>query len=198
MTEVRRRVTQPPAPSDDATRQLASTGELLIVCDFEGTLADRCESGVDAVDGSMQVISRLASLPNTSVALIADDSAAHLREIGLEATVTVIERCPPVGYDDAADSAPRLPPRKDLALESLLTDYAPSLIFFAGDDETDEPVFAALGIEDIGCKVGDAPTKATMQVQSPIELVSFLEGVLRRRRSCVKQPRRRAAAYRTH
>jgi trehalose-6-phosphatase len=180
------RVSYPSTAGDEIVLRLATTADLLIVCDFEGTLAELCGDGAIPVDGSMRVVSELATLPRTSVAIIAHDSVAHLRigdSDGLGEAVTVIERSVPAALNDGSKAAmPGVFPRKDLAIDGLLTNHSPSLIFYAGDDETDELVFAALGADDIGCKIGPGATSAAMRLPSSVELVSFLESVLKCRR----------------
>jgi len=198
VTRIPSRSTTRSAASDEIIERLVTTSELLIVCDFEGTLANLTDCRALAVDGSMRVITALATLPRTSVAIISQDSVANLRtggRDGLGENVTVIARCTSENLVDGAQArTPPVMPRKDLAIDGLLAQYSPSLIFFAGDDESDEPVFAALGIDDVGCKIGDGATSATFRLQNPLELVDFLECVLQQRRSVVR-PRRCATAH---
>jgi hypothetical protein len=183
---------------DQILQRVAAAPDLLIVCDFEGTLTEADERGQRPVEGAMRLMSNLAALPQTAVAIISDGSVARSRPAalrGLDPRVTIIERC------EEADPGTRAhahtpAPRKDLAIDGLLTQSSPSLIFFAGDDASDEIVFTALGIDDIGCKVGSGTTNATLRMGNPKALVTFLASVLRRRRSLV-QPQPRTSARHT-
>ena len=200
MTKMLSRVSDPSTEDDEIFQRLVTAPDLLVVCDFEGTLADLCGDGAVPIDGSMRVVSDLAALPKTSVAIIAHDSVAHLRaggRDGLSDLVTIIERCTVEDLDDDTEASRSFQsPRKDLAVDALLAECSPSLIFFAGDDESDEPVFAALGIDDISCKIGDGATCATMRMRRPVDLIVFLQRVLNQRRA-VNKPRRRAATHAT-
>ena len=194
MTRVLSRIAESSA-DDEIVQQLARAADLLVVCDFEGTLTNRDGDWRTPVDGSLPVVSGLAALPRTSVAIIAHDSVARLRLRGgdrLSDLVTLIERDGDEGFDGVGPS--RQVPRKDLVLDALLVSNSPSVIFFAGDDDSDEPVFAALGIDDIGCKIGEGDTYATMRVRSPAELVAFLERVRLRRQEPIK-PRRQSHSH---
>lgn len=50
-------------------------------------------------------------------------------------------------------------------------------IVYIGDDRTDETVFAVLGPDDVGVKVGDGPTAARFRVKNVAEVVELLEAV---------------------
>jgi trehalose 6-phosphate phosphatase len=55
-------------------------------------------------------------------------------------------------------------------------------VFFAGDDVTDEAVFARLRPGDVGVKVGDGDSAAPHRVQDPAALTALLEELLTARR----------------
>ena len=187
MTKVLTRNAYRSTAHDETVHRVVTTPDLLVVCDLEGTLADLTPRGALPTEGALRVLSDLAALPRTLVAIIAHEGMPHLRTGGVEGIderVMVIVRAAPPSVDDGIEtSTPATPERKDLAIDSLLADCSPSLIFFAGDDESDEPVFAALGIDDIGCKIGGGITSANLRLRSPAELVAFLERVAQQRRS---------------
>ncbi|MDH4115918.1 MAG: trehalose-phosphatase [Acidimicrobiia bacterium] len=64
---------------------------------------------------------------------------------------------------------------KGLAVAELRSRCAADAVFFAGDDTTDETVFAGLGPIDVGVKVGPGPTAARFRVDGPREVVTLLE-----------------------
>jgi trehalose-6-phosphatase len=164
----------------DIVQRLAATADLLVVCDLEGTLTESAASGVAPGDGSLRLLSELASLPDTSVALIAHDPAIDQRVAESAELGASVELIRPLTQE--ADGTTR-ELRKDLVVDGLLAHHQPTLIFYAGNDDSDEVVFTALGIDDIGCKIGAGETRATLRLDDPRELVAFLARVLEARRS---------------
>jgi trehalose 6-phosphate phosphatase len=61
------------------------------------------------------------------------------------------------------------------AIDRLRQHTAGAPALFAGDDVTDEDVFAVLGPEDVGLKVGPGPTLAAFRVQAPADVARALE-----------------------
>ena len=74
-----------------------------------------------------------------------------------------------------------LPASKSWAIDLLRERNAGSVVFYAGDDVTDEDVFADLRTSDVGCKVGDGPTAASFRVRDPGEVVALLVELAERR-----------------
>jgi trehalose 6-phosphate phosphatase len=68
-----------------------------------------------------------------------------------------------------------LPASKSWAIDMLRNRHPDSVVFYAGDDATDEDIFADLRPGDVGCKVGEGATAATHRVPDPDAVVSFLE-----------------------
>ena len=58
---------------------------------------------------------------------------------------------------------------------------AATAVFYAGDDTTDEDVFAVLGPDDVGIKVGDGHTLASHRVAGPSQIAELLEALARAR-----------------
>jgi trehalose 6-phosphate phosphatase len=68
-----------------------------------------------------------------------------------------------------------LPASKSWAIDMLRNRHPDSAVFYAGDDVTDEDIFADLRPGDLGCKVGDGETAATHRVPDPDAVVTLLE-----------------------
>jgi trehalose 6-phosphate phosphatase len=68
-----------------------------------------------------------------------------------------------------------LPASKSWAIDMLRNRHPDSVVFYAGDDVTDEDIFADLRACDLGCKVGDGVTAATHRVPDPEAVVNLLE-----------------------
>ena len=183
-TTVRREV-GPRIDEDGILSRLVTSGDLLVVCDFVGALCATGDKINEALPGkrALRVMSDLAGLPCTSVAILASDFAARLRRSeALSQRVTVVQTCTADADDQPTDPAV-LALSKVLAIDALLTTHSPDLIFFAGADDYAETVFAALGVDDIGCRVGERNTCAPARLRNPTELVEFLERLYRGRRS---------------
>lgn len=61
------------------------------------------------------------------------------------------------------------------AIRDLVRDH--ESIVYIGDDTTDETVFAILGPDDVGVKVGHGPTGARFRVKNVAEVVELLEAL---------------------
>ena len=70
---------------------------------------------------------------------------------------------------------------KGQALRALRADVGADMVLFAGDDFTDEHVFAMLEPADIGIKVGAGATRAARRLGRPAEVVAVLEALADRR-----------------
>lgn len=74
-----------------------------------------------------------------------------------------------------------LPATKSWAIDLLRDRHPGCVVFYAGDDVTDEDVFNDLRPGDVGCKVGDGPTAAAHRVPDPDAVVELLDELARRR-----------------
>jgi trehalose 6-phosphate phosphatase len=63
---------------------------------------------------------------------------------------------------------------KDSAIAELRQRTGASAVLFAGDDVTDEDALASLGSADVGIRVGDGPTAATVRVPDIAALAALL------------------------
>lgn len=73
------------------------------------------------------------------------------------------------------------PEGKDTALADLRRRTGATAVLYAGDDVTDEDALASLGAEDLGVRVGDGPTAASVTVPDPPAVARMLAGLARRR-----------------
>lgn len=64
---------------------------------------------------------------------------------------------------------------KDSAIAELRLRTRAAAVLFAGDDVTDEDALGSLGPSDLGVRVGDAPTAATLRVPDIEALAALLE-----------------------
>jgi len=71
------------------------------------------------------------------------------------------------------------------AIDRLREYVGADAIFFAGDDTTDEDAIAALGPNDLGVRVGDAPSGAQLRVAGTAEIAELLTLVTDRREAVV-------------
>jgi trehalose 6-phosphate phosphatase len=74
-----------------------------------------------------------------------------------------------------------LPASKSWAIDMLRNTHPDTPVFYAGDDVTDEDIFADLRPGDLGCKVGDGPTVAAYRVPDPDAVVAILARLVERR-----------------
>jgi trehalose 6-phosphate phosphatase len=63
---------------------------------------------------------------------------------------------------------------KGEAISTLRADHRAGIVLFAGDDVTDESAMRELTRDDIGIKVGDGPSAATVRLAGPADMVVFL------------------------
>jgi trehalose 6-phosphate phosphatase len=74
-----------------------------------------------------------------------------------------------------------LPASKSWAIDLLRSRHPDSVVLFAGDDLTDEDVFADLRPGDLGVKVGEGPTLAAHRIADPAAVVALLTELAARR-----------------
>jgi trehalose 6-phosphate phosphatase len=80
-----------------------------------------------------------------------------------------------------------LPASKSWAIDMLRNRHPDSTVFYAGDDVTDEDIFADLRPGDLGCKVGPGPTAAAHRVADPEAVVALLAELVEHRRAASHQ-----------
>jgi trehalose-phosphatase len=64
------------------------------------------------------------------------------------------------------------------AVERLRRHYGRAVVAFAGDDLTDEEVFAGLGPHDFGVRVGPGATAARYRLAGPPQVLEWLSTML--------------------
>lgn len=74
-----------------------------------------------------------------------------------------------------------VPTDKGVALTTVRANVGATAVMFLGDDVTDEDAFTTLAGPDVGVKVGDGPTIAPFQVESPEEVAVLLAALCGRR-----------------
>lgn len=241
--------------------RLVRAPTLLVVCEFDGTIAEFVTDPATArpVDGALDILAAIGSLPLTRAAIISGRSLESLQAVcvgdgdnacrfgveligsdGMEiesqltlgltadarrtqrrllraagqiadahpgvrvdekpygvalhlrgATATDAERAV-VRLLDVAQSMPQpvysqsrsevldlslLPVGQDWAID-VLRQRGDATVFYAGNDER---ALASLGITDVGCKVGEGCTEASLHVSTPAELVRLLAQLCRER-----------------
>lgn len=72
------------------------------------------------------------------------------------------------------------------AVDALRARWGITGTLFAGDDVTDETVFATVRVGDVGLKVGRGASKADWRVDTPLRVVEVLERCLSLRRAKVE------------
>ena len=75
------------------------------------------------------------------------------------------------------------------AVERLRRHYGRAVVAFAGDDLTDEEVFAGLGPDDFGVRVGPGTTAARYRLEGPPQVARVALGVAHRLRRGHRRPR---------
>jgi len=68
---------------------------------------------------------------------------------------------------------------KAAAIVTLRQEEGAAAVVFLGDDATDEEVFAALGPDDLGIRVGPGATAATARLADPDAVLTFLRTLAR-------------------
>jgi trehalose 6-phosphate phosphatase len=107
------------------------------------------------------------------LAQLLEETAAYLRE-----STGRLDPAPRVEFGRGVVDVSLLSTTKADAVESVRRSASADAVLFFGDDVSDESVFAALGREDIGVKVGSAPSVASYRVPAPRHVVSTLEELL--------------------
>ncbi len=102
-----------------------------------------------------------------------EETAAFLREAASDLGMT-----PRVEYGRGVVDVSLLSTTKGDAVRSVKRTSGADAVLFFGDDVSDESVFEVLGSEDVGVKVGPAPSIARHRVPDPRRVVAVLEELL--------------------
>jgi len=74
---------------------------------------------------------------------------------------------------------------KGRALQRLRAELGAHHVLYVGDDDTDEEAFEALGEHDLGVRVGEGRTNATLRLRDPGAAATFLARLAATRRALV-------------
>ncbi|MDG2262568.1 MAG: DUF5911 domain-containing protein, partial [Actinomycetota bacterium] len=195
---------------DERIGQIARVPQLLIACDYDGTIAPIVSDPMQAGPRSDTVVAMraLAELPQTNVAVISGRALRDLatlsrlpheiRLVGSHGSgfdVGTGADLPPQSLElrsqittelrSLAERAPGsfLEQNKGAALNEIRRQVNASAVLFIGDDLTDEDGFATLGGPDIGVKVGDSETIAEFSIAGTDEVARLLAKLSHHRRS---------------
>jgi trehalose 6-phosphate phosphatase len=123
------------------------------------------------------------ALPGAWVESKAFGAAFHVRQADPEAAATAMARLGELfaRHDElmvqpghaVLEVSVRLTSKAD-AVGRLRVATGAATVVFIGDDATDERVFASLGPDDVGVKVGEGPTTASVRVRGPDDVVALL------------------------
>jgi trehalose-phosphatase len=98
----------------------------------------------------------------------AEQIRAQARQIGVHLNATALE-----GKEVVELAVVKV--SKGEALARLRAEHRAGIVLYAGDDVTDETVFATLGRDDIGIKVGDGASAAKLRASDPADVARFLQ-----------------------
>jgi trehalose 6-phosphate phosphatase len=102
-----------------------------------------------------------------------EETAAFMREAASNLGVS-----PRVEFGRGVVDVSLLSTTKGDAVQSMRRTSGADAVLFFGDDVSDESVFEVLGSEDVGVKVGPAPSIAHHRVPDPRHVVAILEELL--------------------
>jgi hypothetical protein len=170
------------APSRSATAlRLAEADDLLIVCDIAGHVGAASQRARHAATRRVfKALSRLMDTGAVEVVALRDD--ARNPEVTAQSSQASIKVMDVSGAGEPTEVARR----KYRAIDDLLADRCPSVILHIGDDDSDEVVFSALGVDDISCRVGADTSSATQVLATYDELIALLVRVGELRRCAAK------------
>lgn len=151
-------------PDDAITLDAAERRRIEVLGDVLSGVADSFDQvWLEPKPAGFALHTRLASEHNSRIAhLVAlSETAAELPDLTVRDGKNVLE------------FSVRSTTKGD-AIEHLRTYTAATAVFYAGDDVTDEDVFAALGPDDVGLKSGEGATLANFRVAGPTEVARTL------------------------
>lgn len=130
-------------------------------------------TGVEGAQVEAKLTSVTLHIRNVDVAAagpLADRAATFLRE----ATAGMTPR-PRVEVGRGVVEVPLSHLTKADAVNDVREEHGADAVIFFGDDISDESVFESLGPQDVGVKVGSAPSAAHYRVADPRHVVAALE-----------------------
>lgn len=141
---------------------------------------DRLVAGLEDLATGIEGAEIEAKLTSVTLHIrnVADDESGPLAERAAaylsEATARITPR-PRVEIGRGVVEVPLSPLTKADAVNDVRRDHGADAVIFFGDDVSDESVFESLGPQDIGVKVGSAPSAARYRLADPRHVVVALE-----------------------
>lgn len=148
--------------------------------EFGGPLTGQLAGRRDALAASLTPL--VAAVPGARLEVKPASVAVHVRQVADPAAAAALL----ASADAAADPSLTKKPGKAVlelavtdadkgsAVTRLRDELGAATVLYLGDDRTDEDVFATLGPEDAGIKVGEGETTARYRVADPAAVVAVL------------------------
>jgi trehalose 6-phosphate phosphatase len=148
--------------------------------EFGGPLTGQLAGRRDALAASLTPL--VAAVPGARLEVKPASVAVHVRQVADPAAAAALL----ASADAAADPSLTKKPGKAVlelavtdadkgsAVTRLRDELGAAAVLYLGDDRTDEDVFATLGPDDAGIKVGEGETTARYRVADPAAVVAVL------------------------
>lgn len=139
-----------------------------------------------------EVTAIVAGEPGALIETKPGSVAVHVRQASRPAAARILAAVEegPASWDGVATIAGKevlelsvVHATKGVAIATLQQRFGASATAYLGDDTTDETVFAMLGEQDAGFKVGPGETAAQYRLPGPPDVVAFLAALASQRRS---------------
>ncbi len=151
-------------PTEHPAVERLASGLDEIASAFTGAIVERKLFGVTL---------RHRGVETGRVEQLLEEAAAFLRE-----AASNLATSPRIEFGRGVVDVSLLSTTKGDAVQSVKLASGADAVLFFGDDISDESVFEVLGTEDVGVKVGSAPSIAGHRVADPRRVVAVLEELL--------------------
>ena len=148
--------------------------------EFDGPLPSALAARRDAL--AEQLRPMVAGVPGARLEVKPAAVAVHVRQVSDRAAAAALL----ARVDAATDPSLTKKPGKEVlelavtdadkgsALRRLRAELGPAAVMYLGDDVTDEDAFRTLADGDLGVKIGDGETAATLRIPDPAAAVALL------------------------